>query len=425
MLNYIMVPLNTNYLKRIITMKQVAFENFVRYVKIDTQSSEESTAFPSTKKQFDLAYLLVEELQKLGLKDASCDGYCYVTATVPANISKKSPVIGLFAHLDTSPEVTGKGVKPQVIENYKGGDIVLNREKNIIIRESENEHLKECIGHTLVTTDGTTLLGCDDKAGIAAIMTAVQHLTEHPEIPHGEVLICFTPDEETGNGITNFDLSKFNADFAFTVDGGFLGEINKETFSADSAIIEIEGRDMHPGSAKDRMVNSIRALSSIIAKLPAEMAPEKTDGYESYIHPMRIEGCVSKSTIHLLLRDFEDTGLDSQKTILQNIISDVQKSFPQARITFTVTPTYRNMRTELDKYPHIIERLETAVKSTGVKPVWTPIRGGTDGSKLTALGLPTPNIFTGGCNAHSLTEWVSVDAMTKAAETIINLVSIS
>lgn len=406
-------------------MKYIALEKFIRYVKIDTQSSEEPATFPSTRKQFDLAYMLVEELQNLGLENAYCDEYCYVTATLPANKSEKSPVIGLFAHLDTSTEVTGKDVKPQVIENYKGGDIVLNNDKGIIIRESENEHLKDCIGHTLVTTDGTTLLGSDDKAGIAAIMTAIQHLTEHPEIPHGEIKICFTPDEETGNGITNFDLSKFNADFAFTIDGGFLGEINKETFSADSAIIEIEGRDMHPGSAKDRMVNSIRALSSIIAKLPAEMAPEKTEDYEPFIHPMHIEGSVSKSIIHLLLRDFENTGLDAQKTILQNIISEVQKLFPQAHITLSVTPTYRNMRTELDKHPHIIERLETAVKRTGVKPVWKPIRGGTDGSKLTALGLPTPNIFTGGCNAHSLTEWVSVDAISKAAETIINLVSAS
>ena len=405
-------------------MKQAILDRFIRYVKVDTQSNETSLSFPSSKNQFDLANILVEELQEIGLLDASCDDYCYVTATLQSNVSEKVPVIGLFAHLDTSPEVSGKNVNPQIIENYRGGDIVLNQSRNIIIREEENVHLKECIGKTLVTTDGTTLLGSDDKAGIAAIMTAMENLYQNPEIPHGQVRVCFTPDEETGNGITNFDVARFGADFAFTVDGGFQGEINKETFSADSAIIEIEGRDMHPGTAKDRMVNSIRALGSIIAQLPPTMAPETTEGYESFIHPMRAQGSAVKSTLNLLLRDFDIIGLDAQKEILKKIISDVKEQYPKIKVSLTITPSYRNMREVLEKKPQVTELLESAVRKTGVTPIWKPIRGGTDGSKLTALGLPTPNIFTGSCNSHSLTEWQSVDAMVKAAETIINLVTV-
>ena len=405
-------------------MKQSILDRFIRYVKVDTQSNEISLSFPSSKNQFDLAHILVKELQEIGLLDASCDDYCYVTATLQSNVSEKTPVIGLFAHLDTSPEVSGKNVNPQIIENYRGGDIVLNQSRNIVIREVENVHLKECIGKTLVTTDGTTLLGSDDKAGIAAIMAAMENLYENPEIPHGEVRVCFTPDEETGNGITNFDVTRFGADFAFTVDGGFLGEINKETFSADSATIEIEGRDMHPGTAKDRMVNSIRALGAIIAQLPPTMAPETTEGYESFIHPMRAQGSAVKSTLNLLLRDFDIIGLDAQKEILKKIISDVKEQYPKIKITLTITPSYRNMREVLEKKPQVTELLESAVRKTGVTPIWKPIRGGTDGSKLTALGLPTPNIFTGSCNSHSLTEWQSVDAMVKAAETIINLVTV-
>ncbi len=405
-------------------MKKAVLDKFLRYVKINTQSNEISQSFPSTKNQFDLAKLLVAELQKLNLSDVSCDENCYVTATLPSNTQTNESVIGLFAHLDTSPEVSGKHVNPQIIENYKGGDIVINDSNNIVIRESENEHLKECIGHTLVTTDGTTLLGSDDKAGIAAIMTAVEYLVSHREIPHGKIRICFTPDEETGNGLAKFNVPQFGADFAYTVDGGFLGEINRETFSADSALIKIEGRDMHPGSAKNKMVNSIRALCAIIDRLPPEMSPERTEGYEPFIHPMRIEGSVSKSTINILLRDFDETGLYAQRVILQKIIDNVKLMIPGCSITFNVTPSYRNMRTILEKHPEVTGRLEEAVRKTGVKPEWKPIRGGTDGSRLTASGLPTPNIFTGSCNAHSLTEWQSIDALVKAVETIINIVTV-
>jgi len=402
-------------------MKQKLLDRFIRYVKIDTRSDELSGTFPSSQNQFDLARQLVSELSGLGLFDAACDKYCYVTATLQANTDSQAPVIAFFAHLDTSPEVSGKNVFPQIITDYKGGAIPLTSDGLVAIRESENVHLKECIGHTLVTTDGTTLLGSDDKAGIAAIMTAVEFLIDNPQIPHGKIIICFTPDEETGKGISNFDPKKLGADFGYTVDGGFTGELNKETFSADSATIELTGIDMHPGYAKDKMVNSIRALAAILEMLPQKMSPETTDNYEPYIHPVKIEGCVSKSRINLILRDFTDAGLEKQKVLLENIIDTVKKRFPETIIKFTITPTYRNMRETIERFPHVTEKLENAVRKAGVEPVWKPIRGGTDGSKLSALGLPTPNIFTGACNAHSLTEWQSVDALLKVVETVVNV----
>lgn len=403
-------------------MKNRLLEKFIRYVKIDTRSSESSVKFPSTENQFDLARLLVDELKELGLRDAAVDNHCYVTATLGGNTDRNCPVIALFAHLDTSPEVSGKNVSPQIIEKYDGGDIVLDDKRNIIIREGENPCLKECIGHTIVTTDGTTLLGSDDKAGISAIMTMLEHLVNNPDILHGKIVICFTPDEETGNGISEFDVSKLGADFGYTVDGGFTGEINRETFSADAAIIELTGVDMHPGYAKDKMVNSIRALAAIIEQLPQEMSPERTTDYEPYIHPVRIEGSVSKSRIQLILRDFTEEGLEKQRKLLETIVQKAEKDHPGTEIKLSISSTYRNMRDRLETVPHVTLRLENAVRNAGVAPIWKPIRGGTDGSKLTALGLPTPNIFTGACNAHSLTEWQSVDALVKVVETLINIV---
>jgi tripeptide aminopeptidase len=311
---------------------------------------------------------------------------------------------------------------PRIIENYRGGDIIVDNDKNVIIRESENSELAQCIGHTLVTADGATLLGADDKAGIAAIMTAIGFLAEHPEIPHSKIRIAFTPDEEIGKGVEKLDIKKFGADFAYTVDGGFTGELNNETFSADSAYIEIRGRNMHPGTAKDRMVNSIRAMSELVVRLPENMAPEKTQGHEAYIHPQTIEGDVSESRIKLLLRDFTDNGLMCQREIIEKILEDVRRLFPKAEFKLVITPTYRNMLPELLKHPVVTCRLEDAVKKAGINPVWKPIRGGTDGAVLTAHGLPTPNIFTGSCNSHSLTEWQSVDALVKIVEVIVNIV---
>ena len=411
-------------------MKQIALEKFLRYAKIDTQSDDSSTTTPSTHKQFDLANLLVNELKEMGIKDANLDEHCYIMATLPSNIPDshpafgKVPVVGFIAHVDTSPDTSGANVKPQIIESYQGGDIVLPGDTNVIIKESENPNLRKCIGHTIVTSDGTTLLGADDKAGVAAIMTAVEYLIKNPNIFHGDIRIGFTPDEEIGQGTKLFDLAKFNAKYAYTIDGELPGELNKETFSANSAIVTAEGRDIHPGSAKDIMVNSIRAIADIVARLPRDMAPETTAGYQPYIHPHSVDGSVTKSTLKMLFRDFDTKGLDTQKEILESIIKEVQPLNPKTKITLEIIEMYRNMKDKLNECPIVLECLWEAAERSGVKPYWEPIRGGTDGSRLTEMGLPTPNIYTGGQNYHSRNEWLSVDFMAKSVETIINLAQI-
>lgn len=407
-------------------MIEPALNKFLRYAVIDTQSKENSETFPSSLKQFDLANLLVKELLELGLTDAAVDENCYVTATLPANISEshKVPTIGFIAHVDTSPDVSGANVKPQIIQNYQGGDIVLPGDNSVVIRESETPKLKKCVGHTLVTTDGTTLLGADNKSGVAAIMTAVETLVKSPEIKHGKIRIGFTPDEEIGLGTKHFDLQGFGAYYAYTVDGELPGELNKETFSANSAIITVYGRDIHPGTAKDIMVNSIRAMAEIIVRLPKDMAPETTEGYQPYIHPHTFEGAVGKSTLRFLLRDFVTAGLDEQKKQLEKIIEEVQPLYPKAKIELEIIEMYRNMRDDLENRPEGCDYLWLAAERAGIEPYWEPIRGGTDGSRLTAMGLPTPNIYTGGQNFHSKTEWLSVDSMNKTVETIIHLAQI-
>lgn len=405
-------------------MKDNVLKKFLRYLQINTQSKDKADSFPSTRNQFDLANLLVDELKELGLKDACVDDYCYVMATLPANIDKEVPKIGLIAHMDTSPEVSGENIKPQTIETYEGGDIVINKDLNIVIKASENPGLKNCMGHTLITSDGTTLLAADDKAGIAAIMTTLEILKANPEIPHVEIKIAFTPDEEIGHGVDFFDMEKFGADFAYTVDGGVAGELNRETFSANEAIVEIEGRNIHPGTAKNVMINAIRVMGNIISRLPSDMAPESTEGYEPFIHPMTMEGSVAKASMKLILRDFETEGLDTQREILEKIICDVQTLYPKAKINLEISETYRNMRAELETHTQVTDRLWTAAEKAGVTPVWVPIRGGTDGSRLTAMGLPTPNIFAGGSNFHSRTEWLSVDGLVKSVETLLNIVKV-
>lgn len=403
-------------------MKQKLIDRFCRYVRIDTQSDPDSYTFPSSEKQFNLANILVSELKDLGLKDVSVDKFCYVMATLPSNSTRKTPKIGLIAHLDTSSSISGENVKPQVIDHYSGGDCVINEKLGVILSESECPELRKCVGHTLITSDGTTLLGADDKAGITAIMAAIEHLVKNPQILHGQIKIAFTPDEEIGQGADHFDLKKFDADFAFTVDGGFTGELNKETFSADAALIEITGRDIHPGTAKGVMVNSIRVMAELISRLPLHMAPESTDGYEPFIHPSTAQGDVSSSVIKLILRDFNAEGLKTQKKILEKIIDEVKEQFTGSQIRLTVTETYRNMAEELAKYPHITDRLWNAAIKSGLKPFWKPIRGGTDGSRLTAMGLPTPNMFTGSGNHHSRAEWCSIDSLQMAVDCLVNLV---
>ncbi|MBM2813695.1 MAG: pepT [Ignavibacteria bacterium] len=405
-------------------MQETALVKFLRYAKIDTQSKEDVNETPSTQKQFNLSRLLVDELKQFGITDAELDEHCYVTATIPKNTDKKVSIICFVAHVDTSPEVTDTDVKPQVIENYLGGDIVLPGDNSIIIKESENRNLRKCIGGTIVTTDGTTLLGADNKAGVAAIMTAAERLMNDSSIIHGDVKICFTPDEEVGKGTEYFPFERINAEYAYTVDGDMPGELNKETFSANSATITIHGRDIHPGMAKDIMVNSVRAAADIIAMLPKHMSPETTDKYQPYIHPLGIEGGVMKTTIRFILRDFETSGLETQREILQNVIAVAQTLHPRAKFELVIKESYRNMREKLEEKPEVLEWLWEAAVRTGTDPYWEPIRGGTDGSKLSWKGLPTPNIYTGGQNFHSRNEWLSVDGMNKAVETIINLVQI-
>jgi tripeptide aminopeptidase len=402
-------------------IKDAVLEKFLRYVKIDTQSDENSPDYPSTSRQFDLANLLVDELKEMGICDARVDPYCYVTATLPATAEKPAPAIGLIAHLDTSPEVSGKDVKPRIIERYRGGDIVLDSARDLAIREGENPELSLAQGHTIVTSDGSTLLGADDKAGIAAIMTAVEFLLKNDGAEHGTMKIAFTPDEEIGKGVQYFDVKRFGADFAYTVDGGFTGELNDETFSADCATVTFCGRDMHPGSAKDRMVNSLRALVDFVARLPIDMTPERTCGRQPFIHPHALTGSVGKSTVKLLLRDFADEGLCRQKTIIEEAIAETLRLFPETSSEVTVSPTYRNMRPALLECSAVFTRLELAATRAGLKPFWKPIRGGTDGAVLTARGLPTPNVFTASCNSHSLTEWLDVDGLVMAVETLINV----
>jgi tripeptide aminopeptidase len=407
-------------------MHETVLNRFLRYVVIDTQSSEESTSYPSTEKQLDLLRLLAEELRQLGLADVTLDPWGYVMATLPGTIPPNSPefgkvpAIGFIAHVDTSPSVSGANVKPQVVE-YRGGDIVLPGDSAVIITESENPELRHNVGKTIVTSDGTTLLGADDKAGVAIIMTAVQELLNNPGLIHGDIRIGFTPDEEVGAGTQYFDIRKFGARFAYTVDGDTAGELNKETFSADSAIITVYGRNIHPGTAKGIMVNSMRAIADIIVRMPKDMAPETTEGYEPYIHPHNLQGEEEKSILKILLRDFKTSGLADSKSLLEGIIEEVKALHPKTRIELAINESYRNMREELEKDPRVLEYVWEAVKRAGLEPKWVPIRGGTDGSKLTAAGLPTPNIFTGGKNFHSKTEWASVSGMESAVSTLLHL----
>ncbi len=410
-------------------MRETVLDRFLHYVTIDTQSSEESSTYPSTLKQLDLLRLLTEELKQLGLEEVSMDEWGYVMATLPGNIPKEHPdfqdvpVIGLIAHVDTSPAVSGTNVKPQVVE-YRGGDIVQPGDPSIIIAEAENPELKQYIGSIIVTSDGTTLLGADDKAGVAIIMTAAQELMDHPELLHGDIRIGFTPDEEVGAGTKFFDINKFGAQVAYTVDGDVEGELNKETFSADSAIITAHGRNIHPGTAKGIMVNSIRAIADIIVRLPKHIAPETTEGYEPYIHPHSLLGEEEKSTLKILLRDFRTAGLAELRKALEDIIGEVQPLHPKARLDLEIIESYRNMREGLEKDPRVLNFLWEAAKRAGLDPRWVPIRGGTDGSRLTAAGLPTPNIFTGGKNFHSKTEWVSLAGMETSVRTLLHLVQV-
>jgi tripeptide aminopeptidase len=405
-------------------MPQTALTRFLRYVTIDTQSDPLSDAQPSTEKQKDLGRVLVAELLELGLADAHMDEHGNIYATLPANTDKSVPVICFCSHMDTAPDFTGTNVKPQLLKNYQGGDIQLVGDKNRVIRVESQPELKNQIGNDIVTTDGTTLLGADDKAGIAEIMTAMQFFIENPDIRHGTVKVLFTTDEEIGRGADKVDIEKLGARFAYTMDGSTAGSIENETFSADGAEVEITGVAMHPGFAKDKMENAIKIAAEIVARLPKSISPERTDGKDGFIHPVVMTGSMEKAGIQFIIRDFTEEGLLEKEALLEAIVKTVMADYPGSTYGFKVTKQYRNMKAVLDKTPEIVDHAVEAVRRAGMEPSLGSIRGGTDGSRLSYMGLPCPNIFTGGHAYHSPLEWVSVQDMEKAAKTIVELVKI-
>ena len=405
-------------------MTDTVLDRFLRYVVIDTQSDPASDTQPSTEKQKDLGRVLVAELLALGLSDAHMDEHGNVYATIPANTDKSVPVICFCSHMDTAPDFTGTNVRPQLLRNYQGGDITLTGDTNQVIRVASHPQLNNQIGNDIVTTDGTTLLGADDKAGLAEIMTAAAYLMANPHIPHGTIKILFTTDEEIGRGADKVDLAKLGARFAYTLDGSTVGEIENETFSADGVTIEIAGVAMHPGYAKGKMENAIKAASDIVARLPRDIAPETTEGHQGFIHPVDISGSMESARLQLIIRDFTEAGLKEKEDLLEKITRDVMATYPGSRHTFTVKHQYRNMKDVLDLNPEIMENLEEAVRRVGLLPVRHSIRGGTDGSRLSFMGLPCPNIYTGGHAYHSPLEWVSVQDMEKSVETIVALVKV-
>jgi tripeptide aminopeptidase len=404
---------------------QTVVERFLQYVKYDTQSEDDSKNYPSTEKQKELGRHLVEELKDLGLDDASIDRYGYVTATLLSNIQRAVPTIGLIAHMDTSPEVSGKDVHPIIHESYSGEDIVLPGDSTQILQCPENPELANKIGDGIITSDGTTLLGADDKAGIAEIMDALHYVSKHPEIDHGIVKVAFTPDEEVGVGVKHFDVRKFGADYAYTMDGETLGEVENETFSADSVRVTFRGVSFHPGLAVDKLVNSIKIASAFVEKLPKDReSPETTKKMEGFVHPYKVQGGVESTSVKFIIRDFEDEGLKNKEETLKMLAEKTVRDFPGSSFTFEVEESYRNMRHVLEKHPIVVEKAMSAVRMAGLQPKLQSIRGGTDGARLSYMGLPTPNLATGGHNYHSKLEWISIQDMKKAVEVIVNLVTI-
>lgn len=397
-------------------------ERFLKYVKIDTQSDPNSPTCPSTEKQKDLAKVLVQELLEMGLSDAHMDENGYVYATIPSNTTKKVPVICFCSHMDTSPDSSGTNVKPQVVKNYDGKDIQLIADKTQVIRTSEHPSLLKQIGNDIITTDGTTLLGADNKAGVAEIMDAAHHLVKNPDIKHGTIKILFTPDEEIGRGADKADLKKVGADFGYTIDGEELGHIENETFSADGLTITIHGISTHPGFAKNKMESAIKIASEIVAALPKDkMSPESTEKKEPFVHPVSISGGIEKTVLQFIIRAFDEEGLKTQEDFLKKLTEDIIKKYPRSTFDFEVKQQYRNMKQVLDKNPEIVNNALAAIKRAGVEPVLSSIRGGTDGSRFSYMGLPCPNIFAGEHAFHSKLEWVSVQDMEKAVATIVHL----
>jgi tripeptide aminopeptidase len=400
-------------------------ERFLRYAVIDTQSDPASPTCPSTEKQKDLGRLLAKELREIGIRDAHLDEHGYVYATIPANTDKPIPVICFCSHMDTSPDCTGKDVRPQIVKNYRGGDIVLKADPTQVIRVADNPALQDQIGNDIVTTDGTTLLGADNKAGLAEIMDAAHFLVNNPQVKHGVIKILFTPDEEIGRGVDKADLKKLGADFAYTVDGETAGNIEDETFSADGVTITIQGVSTHPGFAKGKMEHAIKIAARIVERLPKDTcSPETTEGSQGFLHPIGVSGALEKTTLSFIVRDFTDEGLREKEALLENIVKEVMTDFPHSSYRLEIKQQYRNMKQVIDRHPEIIDNAMEAIRRAGLNPKKTSIRGGTDGSRLSFMGLPCPNIFAGEHAFHSRTEWVSVQDMERAVQTIVHLAMI-
>ncbi|RZK39929.1 MAG: peptidase T [Pedobacter sp.] len=398
---------------------------FITYAKIDTQSDASSDTQPSTAKQFNLANVLVKELLALGIEDAHCDQFGYVYATLPSNTTKDVPVICFCSHMDTSPDCSGENVKPIIHRNYQGQDIILPDDNSIIIRLSEHKDLNAQIGHDIITASGTTLLGADNKAGLTEIMEAVAYFQDNPEVKHGTIKVLFTPDEEIGRGVDKVDLDKLGADFGYTIDGETRGSIEDETFSADGAKLVIHGVSAHPGFAKNKLENALKVLAAILSALPTDtLAPEATSGREGFVHPVSMKGNAERAEADFIIRDFDDEGLEMHEATLRSIIEKEIQQFPNSSYELSVKTQYRNMKKILDQYPQVLEYGVMAIERAGMNPIKRSIRGGTDGSRLSFMGLPCPNVFAGEHAFHSKQEWVSVQDMEKAVQTIINIACI-
>lgn len=405
--------------------KQHIIDRFISYVTIDTESDPNSDTTPSTEKQWDLAHKLTKELIAIGMKDVSIDNNAYIMATLPSNVDYDVPTIGFVSHFDTSPDFTGKNVKPRVIENYDGKDIALNAEENIILSPSYFEDLLLYVGQTLIVTDGTTLLGADDKAGIAEIVTAMEYLINNPDIKHGEIKVGFTPDEEIGRGAHKFDVEKFGADWAYTMDGSQIGELEYENFNAAEAKIKVKGKIVHPGYAKGKMVNSMYYATEFINTLPRLETPEHTEGYEGFFHLYSIEGKVEETNLRYIIRDHDKDKFEARKALMEKIVVDLNTKFEAEIFDIEIKDQYYNMKEKVEPVKHIVDIAEEAMKSLGITPLIKPIRGGTDGSQLSYMGLPCPNIFAGGHNFHGRYEYVPVESMQKAVEVICKIAELT
>lgn len=398
-------------------------EKFLRYVSFDTKSDEFAKQFPSTNGQKILGNELVKELESMGLQSVSMDENGYVMGKLPSNMDKKVPTVGFISHMDTSPDMSGKDVKPNIIKNYDGKDIKLN--ENLYLNVEDFPEIKNYIGNTIITTDGTTLLGADDKAGIAEIMEAINYLKENPQIKHGDICVAFTPDEEIGKGADRFNVEKFNADFAYTIDGGALGELEYENFNAATATVVIKGRNVHPGSAKNKMINSMIIASEFINNMPENDVPEKTEGYEGFYHLTSMKGDVEETILIYIIRDFFKDSFEKRKLVMEEIKNKLNEKYGKEIISLNISDSYYNMKEKIEPVKHIVDMAEQAMKEVKVTPKIVPIRGGTDGARLSFMGLPTPNIFTGGHNFHGKYEYIPVESMEKAVEVILKIVELT